>query len=117
MTVMTDLSAVPSLSLAASDTDPEGFAQAIGASFERFGFAVVADHGIDAALIAKAEAKAKAFFALPEDVKRGYLVPGSGGARGYTPFRVETAKDATEADLKEFWHIGRELAHGHAFEH
>ncbi len=51
----------------------------------------------------------KRFFALPEDTKRSYHVPGSGGARGYTPFGVETAKGAKYSDLKEFWHIGREI--------
>src|SRR3546814_8405629 len=34
---------------------------------------------------------------------------GSGGARGYMPFGVETAKGAKHFDLKEFWHIGREI--------
>jgi isopenicillin N synthase-like dioxygenase len=38
-----------------------------------------------------------------------YHVPGSGGARGYTPFKVETAKDSAHPDLKEFWHVGREI--------
>ena len=49
------------------------------------------------------------FFALPADVKMKYHVAGSGGARGYTPFGVETAKDSRYPDLKEFWHIGREI--------
>ena len=39
-------------------------------------------------------------------------MPGSGGARGYTPFGIETAKDSKYPDLKEFWHIGRELPPG-----
>jgi isopenicillin N synthase-like dioxygenase len=42
-------------------------------------------------------------------------VPGIGGARGYTPFGVETAKGATHHDLKEFWQVGRELPAGHRF--
>lgn len=107
--------AIASVSLAASETDPEGFAREIGQSFERYGFAIIADHGIPADLIQRAEEKAKAFFALPEEVKRAYHVPGGGGARGYTPFGIETAKGATEHDLKEFWHIGRELPEGHPF--
>jgi isopenicillin N synthase-like dioxygenase len=49
------------------------------------------------------------FFALPEDVKRRYHVAGGGGARGYTPFGIETAKGAQHFDLKEFFHIGREI--------
>ncbi len=115
MTNLAELTTVPSVSLKQSDSDPKAFAQAIGRSFERFGFAVVADHGIPADLIARAEEKAKAFFALPEDVKRSYLIAGGGGARGYTAFRVETAKDHKEADLKEFWHVGRELPEGHKY--
>ena len=106
---------VASVSLAASAADPEGFAQELGGSFERYGFAIVSDHGIPPDLIARAEEKAKAFFALPEEVKRRYHVPGGGGARGYTPFGIETAKGATAYDLKEVWHVGRELQEGHPF--
>ena len=36
-------------------------------------------------------------------------MPGQGGARGYTGFGVEKAKDSNHPDLKEFWHVGREL--------
>ncbi len=115
MTAIADMQHVPSVSLATPHTDPDGFAQAIGQSFERFGFAVVADHGIPADLIARAEESAKAFFALPDDVKRAYCVAGGMGQRGYTPFRVETAKGETIADLKEFWHVGRELPAGHRY--
>ena len=115
MTGSTALAAVPSVSLATSASHPDDFARAIGSSFERFGFAVVADHGIDPALIASAEAKAKALFALPQAVKRRYLMEGGAGQRGYTPFGVETARGSSEGDLKEFWHIGRELPPGHRF--
>jgi isopenicillin N synthase-like dioxygenase len=108
-------SAIASVSLTESLKDPEGFAQKLGGSFERYGFAVIADHGIPADLIARAEEKAKAFFALPDDAKRRYHIAGGGGARGYTPFGIETAKGATAFDLKEFWHVGRELPEGHRY--
>ncbi len=104
-----------SVSLAASRDDPEVFARELGGSFERYGFAILADHGIPSDLITRAEEKARAFFALPEEVKRGYHITGGGGARGYTPFGIETAKGATQHDLKEFWHVGRELPAGHRF--
>jgi isopenicillin N synthase-like dioxygenase len=94
-------------------SDPPAFAQALGASFERHGFAVVRDHGLDQNRIDRALAAAKAFFALPQAQKLRWRVAGASGQRGYTPFGVETAKDATRADLKEFWHVGRELAAGH----
>jgi isopenicillin N synthase-like dioxygenase len=107
--------AVASVSLKAAETDPQGFASDIGRSFEEYGFAVIADHGIPEELIRRAEEKAKAFFALPDAVKRKYHVPGGGGARGYTPFGIETAKGHKAHDLKEFWHVGRELPEGHPF--
>ena len=106
---------VPTVSLADEARDPDGFAQALGGSFERYGFAIVADHGVAPEIIASAEAQAKAFFALPEDIKRTYHRAGTGGARGYTPFGIETAKDAKAHDLKEFYHVGRELPAGHRF--
>lgn len=102
-------------SISLSGSDAEAFADKLGRSFERYGFAIVADHGIPADLIEEAETRARRFFALPEEVKRRYHIHGGGGARGYTPFGIETAKGATARDLKEFWHIGRELPRHHPF--
>lgn len=87
---------------------PDHFAAAIGESFREYGFALVKGHGIDPALIAEAWQLTAEFFALPEGEKRRYVVTGTGGARGYTPFGIEIAKDAKAHDLKEFWHVGRE---------
>ena len=109
------LAEIPALSLADQQSDPDGFAQEFGRSFQRFGFAVVRDHGIPAELIDRAWAMTKAFFDLPEEEKRSYFVEGGGGARGYTPFKTEIAKGASHVDLKEFWHVGRQLAEGHRF--
>jgi isopenicillin N synthase-like dioxygenase len=106
---------IASVSLKDADTDPQAFADKLGRSFEEFGFAIIADHGIPDDLIHRAEDKAKAFFALPEEVKRKYAIAGGGGARGYTPFGIETAKGAKSHDLKEFWHVGRDLPPGHKF--
>ncbi len=92
----------------------ESIADELGRSFEEYGFAVIRDHGIPQELIDRAEALSKEFFALPDEVKRAYHIPGGGGARGYTPFGTERAKDAEVHDLKEFWHVGRELPEGHA---
>jgi isopenicillin N synthase-like dioxygenase len=93
--------------------DPAAFAARLGGDFERYGFASVRDHGIPEALIERANADIKAFFALPDPVKRRYHQPGGGGQRGLTPFGIETAKGAAKSDLKEFWHTGRELPAGH----
>lgn len=103
------------LSLTQRHADPEGFSQAMGESYARYGFAIVANHGLDAATITHAHEAVKAFFALPEAAKRRYHVPGGGGQRGYVPFGVEAAKGADKVDLKEFWHVGRELPPGHKY--
>jgi len=103
------LTSIPVLSMT---MDKAEFAQAIGESFRTFGFAMVRDFPIDRALIDKAWKLSEEFFALPEAEKRSYHIPAIAGARGYTPFGVEIAKDAKAHDLKEFWHIGRDLPDG-----
>ncbi len=105
-----DLAALPLLRL--SD-DAQSFSDAIGESFRAFGFAIVRDHAIDPQLIARAWELTAEFFALPEAEKRRYHIAGIAGARGYTPFGTEIAKGATDHDLKEFWHVGRDLPPGH----
>jgi isopenicillin N synthase-like dioxygenase len=105
-----DIAEIPILSLA---DEPRAFATDIGTSFRTFGFALVRDHGIDQALIDRAWELTAELLALPSEEKMRYFVPGMGGARGYTPFRTEVAKGATEKDLKEFWHVGRDLPEGH----
>lgn len=105
-----DSPALPILSL----SDPaEQFADAIGQSFRQCGFALVRDHGLDEGLVTQAWELTEAFFALPETEKRQYHIPGIAGARGYTPFRTEKAKGAWLHDLKEFWHVGRDLPARH----
>jgi isopenicillin N synthase-like dioxygenase len=96
------------------ERDFGGFSADLGGSFALYGFAVISDHPLEQARIEKAIAAAKAFFALPDEVKRKY-VSGVGGQRGYTPFGIETAKDAKHFDLKEFWHMGRDLPEDHPF--
>ena len=105
-----DLATLPVLSLADA---PDALARDLGDSFATFGFAMVKDHGLDPALVARAWDLTAQFFALPEAEKRGYLIPGQGGARGYTAFGTEIAKGAKAHDLKEFWHVGRDLPAGH----
>ena len=89
--------------------DRDAFVAELGAAYREWGFAGIRGHGIAQKLIDDAYAVFAQFFALPEATKRKYHVAGGGGARGYTPFGVETAKGAAYSDLKEFWHIGREI--------
>lgn len=109
------LDSLPALSMQARRGDAAGFARAMGESYARYGFAVVSDHGLDQAVIERALRSTKAFFALPDDAKRRYHIAGGAGQRGYVPFGVEAAKGADKVDLKEFWHVGRDLPDGHRF--
>ncbi len=106
---------IPPVSFEPYEHDFDAVAKALGASFERYGFAVVTDHEIPPAVISRALDASKAFFALPEAVKAAYHIVGGGGQRGYTPFGIEKAKGNAHFDLKEFWHVGRELPEGHPF--
>jgi isopenicillin N synthase-like dioxygenase len=101
------------ISIAHGEADPDRFAQELGTSFAETGFAVISDHGIPQATIDRVFNATRDFFALPEETKRRYFVKGGRGQRGYTPFGIEAAKGAARADLKEFWHTGRDLPSGH----
>ncbi len=100
---------IPTLDIRRFDTDRDAFVAELGAAYREWGFAGIRGHGISQQLIDDAYDAFVRFFALPEDVKTQYHISGSGGARGYTPFGVETAKGAKHFDLKEFWHVGREI--------
>jgi isopenicillin N synthase-like dioxygenase len=84
----------------------------LGDGLVEFGFLNVEGHGIDSDLIRGTYDLWQRFFGLNEDVKKRYAGI-DGGSRGYTPFRVEHAKDNPLPDLKEFWHVGQEPPAGH----
>ncbi len=100
---------VPTLDIRRYQTDRDAFVAELGAAYRQFGFCCISGHGIERELIDGAYTAFQRFFALPTETKMRYHLPGSGGARGYTPFKVETAKGSAYADLKEFFHIGREI--------
>ena len=103
------MSQIPTLDIRRFETDRAAFVAELGATYREWGFCGIRGHGISYALIQGAYQSAKDFFALPDEVKRHYHLKGTGGARGYTPFGIETAKDSQYPDLKEFWHVGREI--------
>ncbi len=104
---------VPELSLNAyvlgGASEKQAFMNALIEGFQYFGFIILKDHGVSGELLARAYDMSKSFFDLPLAEKMAYAA-GPDGQRGYTPFGREHAKDATVADLKEFWHVGREFA-------
>ncbi len=86
----------------------QNFVHTIGDALVDTGFFVLGHHGVDLTLIRKAYQVSKAFFALPQDRKQLYEIPGLKGQRGYTSYGREHAKNSTHSDLKEFWHVGRD---------
>ena len=88
------------------------FSNDIGKAFNETGFVIITNHGLDQKLIDKLYEDVKALFALPEDTKLKYEIPGLAGQRGYTGKGKETAKGFTTPDLKEFWQIGQTVTEG-----
>lgn len=111
---------VPELSLSAytegSDKDKRHFISELFMGLKEYGFIILKDHPISEELLSKAYALSKDLFDLPLDIKKRYALHDNGFQRGYTPFGQEHAKDSPVADLKEFWHVGREMSKGHKYE-
>lgn len=95
------------------DAERAAVVQTVGRALEEVGFLAVTDHGVDPELIRRAYAAAEAFFSLPEAAKVRYEDLALKGQRGFTSFGREHARDHPHPDLKEFWHVGRDLPAGH----
>lgn len=104
---------IPTVSLSdytsGDDSRRARFVRTFGAALREFGFVSVDQHGIPTERIRAAYAAAAEFFALSEAEKEKSVVEGSGGNRGYVAFGAEHAKNRKVGDLKEFFHVGRDL--------
>jgi isopenicillin N synthase-like dioxygenase len=103
---------VPELSLLSyangTQADQIKFVDNILAGLKNYGFIVLKDHTIEQKKIDRAYELIQNFFSLPLETKSQYNL-NNNGQRGYTAFKTEHAKDNKNPDLKEFWHVGREL--------
>lgn len=99
--------------LQGSPAQKDKFVRDMGDALKDCGFFALQNHGVDYRLIEKAYQLSAAFFDLPEAAKKNYEQIELKGQRGFTSFGREHAKGAKAADLKEFWHVGRELASSH----
>jgi len=84
------------------------FVEQLFYGLKEYGFIVLTGHPISETLLGRAYELSEALFSLPMDTKKKNSMPENGFQRGYTPFGTEHAKDSKVADLKEFWHLGRE---------
>jgi isopenicillin N synthase-like dioxygenase len=105
---------IPSLDLAdfTSGTPEQkaAFVKKLGEAYENIGFVAVKNHGLSKNLQDRLYHSIKAFFSLPDEVKKKYEKPEIGYQRGYTSKGKEHAKGRNTGDLKEFYHVGQELA-------
>ncbi|GAA3969273.1 isopenicillin N synthase family dioxygenase [Mucilaginibacter dorajii] len=97
-----------------SAADRKQFSDKIGEAFNQTGFVTITNHGLSKQLIDELYSQVKALFALPDDIKQKYEIPGLAGQRGYTGKGKETAKGFKTPDLKEFWQIGQTVTDGSA---
>ncbi len=104
---------VPELSLLSyvngTSNDQSKFVDDLFRGLKDYGFIVLSDHTVDQKKVDLAYDMVHDFFALDAKTKLQYHDPKGGGQRGYTPYKTEHAKDQKAPDLKEFWHVGRDL--------
>ncbi len=104
---------VPELSLLSyingSSGDRLAFIDDLYNGLRDYGFIILKDHIIDQLKVDLAYELVHEFFHLSNEKKMNYFDEEIAGQRGYTPFKTEHAKNNPNPDLKEFWHVGREL--------
>ena len=104
---------IPSLDLAdfTSGTSEQktAFVKKLGEAYQNIGFVAVKNHGLSQDLQDRLYQSIKAFFSLPDELKKQYEKPEIGYQRGYTGKGKEHAKGRNTGDLKEFYHVGQEL--------
>jgi isopenicillin N synthase-like dioxygenase len=102
---------IPSLDLAdfnsSDETRKKKFVAELGAAYNAIGFVAIRNHYLTDDLSDKLYATIRKFFALPDNIKQKYEIPGLAGQRGYIGKGKEHAKGRNTGDLKEFYHIGQ----------
>lgn len=104
---------IPSLDLAdfyGGDAEKKKkFVADLGAAYNTIGFVAIRNHYLNDDLSDKLYTVIKKFYALPDEIKSKYEIPGLAGQRGYIGKGKEHAKGRNTGDLKEFYHIGQEV--------
>ena len=97
-----------------SDSDRAAVAAAVDDALSSVGFMLVTGHGVPKDLAAQVRSRARAFFALPDEVKQRYAVTIAG--RGWLPPGVEanaySEGTQTPPDMKETFAVGADAKTG-----
>jgi len=86
------------------------FVAKLGEAYNNIGFVAVRNHFLTQAMQERLYPAIKEFFALLDSQKQKYEHLDLAGQRGYTGKGKEHAKGRNTGDLKEFYHVGQELA-------
>jgi isopenicillin N synthase-like dioxygenase len=107
---------VPSLDLADFTSGglekKKKFVAELGSAYNNIGFVAIRSHYLTDDLSSQLYSIIKKFFALPDEVKQKYEMPGLAGQRGYIGKGKEHAKGRNTGDLKEFFHVGQLVEDG-----
>src|SRR6187431_972754 len=105
---------IPSLDLAdfqsGNEKAKQKFVADLGDAYHNIGFVAIKNHFLTDDQQQRLYTAIKKFFALADEVKKKYEHTEIAGQRGYTGKGKEHAKGRNTGDLKEFYHIGQELA-------
>ncbi len=86
------------------------FVKSLGEAYESIGFVAIKNHGYSDESQTSLYDAIKSFYALPDEVKLKYDGSHTGGQRGYTGKGKEHAAGRNVGDLKEFYHVGKEIS-------
>ena len=100
---------IPKISLKNLLSNDKNSLEVLSNALKNHGFFIITDHNISHELFKNSYEFSEKFFKLDSSIKNKYSFRENAGARGYTPFGKETALGETVPDLKEFWHVGREI--------
>jgi isopenicillin N synthase-like dioxygenase len=87
----------------------QAFVNDLGHAYESIGFVAIKNHGYLHESQEELYASIKEFYQLSDEVKLKYNGSHTGGQRGYTGKGKEHAAGINVGDLKEFYHIGKEI--------
>jgi len=87
----------------------QAFVNDLGCAYESIGFVAIKNHGYSHESQEELYASIKDFYQLPDEIKLKYDGSHTGGQRGYTGKGKEHAAGRNVGDLKEFYHVGKEI--------
>jgi isopenicillin N synthase-like dioxygenase len=117
--VSENLRKVPELSLLSylqgSSLEKNRFVDQLFLGIKDYGFIILTDHEITDSVMNKGYEEVRKFFYQPLSEKEKTISAAGAGQRGFTPFGKEHAKGNSHMDLKEFYHVGREVPKDHPY--